>query len=156
MKKEQNENNILLAENKKARFNYSIEDTFECGLVLLGAEVKSIRERKLNFADAYALVKNGEVFVIGLRIDKYKQQTTHEAIDPDRTRKLLLNKKEIKRIVRLLQNQNTTLVPLKLYLKNGKVKLLLGLAIGKSKSDKRHTIKDREAKIEISRALKRG
>lgn len=144
-----------IADNRRARHNYTIEDTFECGIVLLGSEVKSLRDHRLNFSDAYALIKNGEVFVIGLRIDKYKQ-ATHEDVDPDRTRKLLLRRKEIKRIERTLQNRKVTLVPLKLYIKNGRVKLLLGIGIGKTKSDKRETIKERDMKKEISRVLKRG
>lgn len=146
---------VLIAENRRARHNYTIEDTYECGMVLLGSEVKSLRAHQLSFADAYALIKNSEIFIIGLRVDKFKQ-ATHEDIDPDRTRKLLLNKKEITRIERNLQTKKATLVPLKIYLKNGRVKLLLGIGIGKSKSDKRETLKERDMKKEISRVLKRG
>lgn len=145
----------LIAENRRARHNYIIEDTYECGLVLLGSEVKSVKEHRLNFADSYALLKNGEIFILGLRIDKFKQ-ATHEEIDPERTRKLLLNKKEIVRIERILQHKKATLVPLKVYLKNGRVKLLLGIGIGKSTIDKRQTIKERDVKKELSRVLKRG
>ncbi|HXW53821.1 MAG TPA: SsrA-binding protein SmpB [Myxococcota bacterium] len=144
-----------IAENRRARHNYTIEDSFECGIVLLGSEVKSLRAHNLSFADAYALIKDGEVFVIGLRIDKFKQ-ATHEDIDPERTRKLLLHKTEITRIERVLQHKKATLVPLKIYLKNGRVKMLLGIGIGKTKADKRDTLKDRDAKKEIARALKRG
>lgn len=144
-----------ISENRRARHNYTIEDTFECGMVLLGSEVKSIKEHRLNFADAYALLKMGEIFIIGLRVDKFKQ-ATHEDIDPERTRKLLLHKKEIVRIERILQHKKASLVPLKIYIKNGRVKLLLGIGIGKSKIDKRQTIKDRDVKKELSRVLKRG
>lgn len=146
---------VQISENRRARHNYTIEDTFECGIALLGSEVKSVRAHHLSFSDAYALVKNGEVFIIGLRIEKYKQ-STHDHIDTDRTRRLLLHKKEISRIDRILHNKKATLVPLKIYLKNGRVKVLLGIGIGKSKTDKRDTIKEREGKIEISRVLKRG
>lgn len=146
---------VHVAENRRARHNYSIEDTFECGIVLRGAEVKSIRSHQLSFADAYALIKNGEIFVIGLRIDKWKQ-STHEDIAPERTRKLLLQRKEITRIERILQTKKATLVPLKLYLKNGRVKLLLAIGLGKSKIDKRDDIKERDTKKEIARVLKRG
>ena len=146
---------VLIAENRKARHNYAIEDTFECGMVLRGAEVKSIRQHHLSFADAYALIKNSEVFLIGLRIEKFKQ-ATHEELDPDRTRKLLLNRKEITRIERTLQNKKASLIPLKIYLKNGRVKLLLGIGLGKSKIDKREDIKERDTKKELARVLKRG
>lgn len=146
---------VPVAENRRARHNYSIEDTFECGIVLLGSEVKSVKEHRLNFADAYGLLKQGEIFIIGLRIDKFKQ-ATHEEIDPDRTRKLLLNKKEITRIERTLQHKKATLVPIKIYLKNGRVKLLLGIGIGKTNVDKRQAIKERDVKKELSRVLKRG
>jgi SsrA-binding protein len=148
-------NEVQIAENRRARHNYSIEETFECGIVLLGAEVKSLRAHHLSFSDSYALLKNGEIFIIGLRIEKFKQ-STHDDIDILRTRKLLLNRREISRIERTLQNKKATLVPLKLYLKEGRVKLLLGIGIGKGKEDKRDTIKDRESKIEIARVLKRG
>ncbi len=144
-----------IAENRRARHNYTIEDTFECGLVLLGSEVKSLRAHHLSFADAYALIKNGEVFVIGLRIDKFKQ-ATHEELDPERTRKLLLHKKEIRRIERVLQHKKATLVPLKIYLKNGRIKMLIGIGTGKTKVDKRDALKDRDVKKEIARVLKRG
>ncbi|MCA9508787.1 MAG: SsrA-binding protein SmpB [Myxococcales bacterium] len=154
MKKKPHDDN-LIAENRRARHNYTIDETYECGIALLGSEVKSIRDRHLSFADAYALIKNGEVFIIGLRIEKYKQ-ATHDHIDTERTRKLLLNKKEIKRIERALSNKSTTLVPLKIYFKNGKVKVLIGLGTGKSKIDKRQSIKERDIKKELSRVLKRG
>jgi len=144
-----------IAENRRARHNYTVQDTFECGMVLKGSEVKSLRGHKVNFSDAYALIKNGEIFIIGLRIDQF-DKSTHDILDPDRTRKLLLNRKEITRIERILRTSKATLVPLKLYLKNGRVKLLLGIGIGKTKSDKRNTIKERDAKKEVSRVLKRG
>lgn len=146
---------VPVAENRRARHNYTIEDTYECGMVLLGSEVKSVKEHRLNFTDAYGLLRNGEIFIIGLRIDKFKQ-ATHEEIDPDRTRKLLLNKKEITRIERTLQHKKATLVPIKIYLKNGRVKLLLGIGIGKTTVDKRQDIKERDVKKELSRVLKRG
>lgn len=146
---------IQIAENRRARHNYTIEDTYECGIVLFGSEVKSLRAHRVNFTDAYALVKNGEIYIIGLRIDKF-EHSTHEQTDPDRTRKLLLHKKEITRIERTLQSKKATLIPLKLYLKNGRIKLLLGIGIGKGKIDKRETLKERDVKKEISRVLKRG
>src|SRR5580658_8767600 len=113
---------VQIAENRRARHNYEIEDTFECGMVLLGSEVKSVRAHHLSFADAYALIKNSEVFMIGLRIEKYKL-STHDNVEPDRTRKLLLHRKEISRIERILHNKKATLVPLKIYIKTGRVKV---------------------------------
>ncbi len=145
----------LISENRRARHNYTIEDTYECGIVLEGSEVKSIRDHHISFADAYALIKNGEIFVIGLRIEKYKQ-ATHDEIDPERTRKLLLHKKEIKRIERALGIKSASLIPLKIYLKKGRVKILIGIGTGKSKVDKRQTIKERDTKKELARVLKRG
>ncbi len=145
----------LISENRKARHNYTIEDTYECGIVLEGSEVKSLRDHHVNFSDAYALIKNGEIFIIGLRIEKYKQ-ATHDDIDPERTRKLLLHKKEIKRIERALGIKSASLVPLKIYIKKGRVKILIGIGTGKSKVDKRNTIKERDTKKELARVLKRG
>ncbi len=149
------DNQTLISENRRARHNYAIEDSFECGIVLMGSEVKSIRERHLSFADAYALIKNGEIFLIGLRIEKYRQ-ATHDEIDPLRTRKLLLHAKEIKRIERALSTKSLSLVPLKIYIKNGRVKVLLGLGSGKGKIDKRETIKERDTKRELARVHRRG
>lgn len=146
---------VAIAENRKARHNYAIGDTFECGIVLVGAEVKAIRERRINFADAYAIIKNDEVFIIGLRIDKFSQ-ATHEVIDPERTRKLLLHRKEITRILRQVQTKKVSLIPLKIYLKDSRVKILIGIGVGKSKIDKREDIKERDTKKELSRVLKRG
>lgn len=147
--------NSAIAENRRARHNFTIGDTFECGIVLKGAEAKSLREHRVNFADAYALVKDGEVFIIGLRIERFKQ-STHEELDPERTRKLLLHRKEISRIERALLTKTGTLVPLKIYLKDGRIKVLIGLGVGKKEIDKRATIKERDTKKELARVLKRG
>lgn len=145
----------LIAENRRARHNYTIGETFECGIVLKGAEAKSLRDHHLSFADSYAFLKNGEIFIIGLRIERFKQ-STHEELDPERTRKLLLHRKEINRIERTLMGKSATLVPLKLYLKDGRIKVLIGIGIGKSQIDKRETIKERDTKKELARVLKRG
>jgi len=147
--------NSQIAENRRARHNYAIEDTFECGIVLKGSEVKSLRAHHVSFADSYAMIKNGEIFILGLRIEPFKQ-ATHDEIDPDRTRKLLMKKKEITRLERMLSHKQGTLVPLKIYLKEGRVKILIGFGIGKSKVDKRATIKERDTKKELARVLKRG
>ena len=154
MKKESTANSQI-AENRRARHNYTIEDTFECGIVLKGSEVKSLRAHHVSFADSYALIKNGEVFILGLRIEPFKQ-ATHDDIDPDRTRKLLMHRKEITRLERTLQHKQATLVPLKIYLKDGRIKILIGLGVGKGKADKRATIKEHDTKKELARVLKRG
>ncbi len=146
---------LKIAENKKAHFNYAIEDTIECGIALVGSEVKSLRAHHLSFKDSYCLIKNQEVLIIGLRIEPF-DKSTHEVVDPERTRKLLLHKKEIRKLDRLISQQGASLIPLKIYIKNYRVKILIGIGFGKAKSDKRKTIKDREVKRELSRVLKRG
>lgn len=146
---------VQIAENRRARHDYAISDTIECGIVLLGSEVKSLRERRLNFSDAYALLKGGEVFVIGLTIEPYKFSTlfNHE---PTRTRKLLLNRKEISKLEKEITRKGSTLVPLKIYFKDGKAKLLLGIGTGKTKVDKREDLKKRDAGREVARVMRRG
>lgn len=146
---------VAIAENRRARHDFTISDTFECGMVLLGSEVKSVRERRLNFSDAYALLKGGEVFVIGLTIEPYKFATLFSH-DPTRTRKLLLNRKEIEKIQREIAKKGSTLVPLKLYFKDGRVKLLIGIGVGKTSVDKREDIKKRDAGREVARVMRRG
>lgn len=145
----------VVAENRKARFNYAITDTYECGLVLVGTEVKSLRLGRLNFADAYAFIKDGELFLIGLTIEAYKFGT-HENHDPTRTRKLLLHKAELEKIKREMQRKKGALVPLKIYFKNGRAKVLIGLGFGKGHSDKREDIKRRDADREVARVMRRG
>ncbi len=146
---------VNIAENRRARYDYSIFDTYECGIALLGTEVKSLRARHLNFSDAYALLKGGEIFLIGLKIEPYIYGT-HINHMADRTRKLLLHKKEIQKIQREIQKKGSTLIPLKLYFKNGRVKVLIAIAQGKSKVDKREDIKKRDADREVSRVMRRG
>jgi SsrA-binding protein len=146
---------INIAENRRARYDYNIADTYECGIVLLGTEVKSLRARHINFSDAYALLKDSEVFLIGLKIEPYVYGT-HVNHNADRTRKLLLHKKEIKKIQKEIQKKSSTLIPLKLYFRDGRVKVLLAIAQGKSKIDKRENIKKRDAEREVSRVMRRG
>ena len=145
----------LIADNRKARFNYAITDTIECGVELKGSEVKSLRARHVNFTDAYAMIQNGEVFMIGVKIEPFKQ-ATHENHVVDRQRKLLLKKEEIKKLQKEINLKKISLIPLKIYLKNGRIKILLGKGLGKSKIDKRDTIKKREGDIAANRALGRG
>jgi SsrA-binding protein len=142
-----------VAENRKARHHYKIEDVIECGLELRGTEVKSLRAREMNFADSYALVKNDEIFLLGLQITPFRNGT-HENHEPDRTRRLLLKRKEIDKLVRATLQKGVTLVPLKIYFKKGWAKVAIGIGKGKTHSDKRETIKKRESDREMQRAMK--
>lgn len=129
--------------NKKARFNYFIESEFEAGIVLKGTEIKSIRSGKANIIDSYVRIKNNEAYIINMFIDKYDEGNifNHE---PTRERKLLLHKSEIKKLFGMVTKEGYTLVPLKVYLKNGKAKILVGVGKGKKLYDKRETIKKRD------------
>ena len=139
--------------NKKAYHDYFILETYEAGIVLQGTEVKSMRINGANIKDSYAIIKNGEVFLLNMHISHYEQGNifNHEET---RTRKLLLNKKEIKKIKEKTDLEGNTLIPLKLYFKNGKAKILLGLAKGKKNYDKRESIKERDIKREIAKDFK--
>jgi len=139
-----------IVQNKKARFEYEILDTIEAGIVLKGTEVKSVRLKKVNIQDAYARIKDGEAFLYGMNISPYESGNIFNH-DPVRVRKLLLHKQEIKRLTGKQQEKGLTLVPLKVYWKNGKVKVLLGLAKGKTLYDKRHDIKKRDSDRELQR-----
>ncbi len=143
----------LIAANKKARRNYHITDEYEAGIVLVGTEVKSIRQGRVNFQDAYAEYKNGEIFLRQLHISPYKQ-TFYGNHEPLRSRKLLLNKFEIKRLAKKIKERGLTLVPLKIYFKNNKIKIKLGLARGKKLYDKREDIKRRDIKRDMDREKK--
>ncbi|MDP1678388.1 MAG: SsrA-binding protein SmpB [Bacteroidota bacterium] len=137
--------------NRKARFEYEILDTFESGIVLVGSEVKSLRQGKANLQDSYALVKNGEVWLLNMHINPYEQanQFNH---DPLRTRKLLLNKSEIAKLQIKTNEKGLTLIPLKLYFKKGIAKVELGIGKGKKLYDKRESIKERDVTREMQRA----
>lgn len=143
----------IIAENRKARFNYFIDEEFEAGLVLVGTEVKSLRLGKANLKDAYARIKNGEVFVYQLHIGPYPF-AYYDNHDPLRPRKLLLHRQEIKKLYSKANEKGHTLVPLKLYFKGGKVKMTLALARGKRNYDKRDTIKRRDEQRELDRERK--
>ena len=129
--------------NKKAYFNYFIEDEIEAGIVLVGTEIKSVRKGSIDISDAYIRIKNNEAYIINMFIDKYDSGSifNHE---PSRERKLLLHKKEIKKLFEKVKKDGLTIIPLKLYIKNGKAKLLIGLARGKKLYDKRESIKKRD------------
>lgn len=142
--------------NRKAKFNYFIEEELECGIELLGNEVKSIREGSCNIKDSYARIKNNEVFVINMFIKKYSHTSDAFASSETRERKLLLHKKEILKLKDKTTKEGYTLIPLKIYFnKDNKAKLLLGLCKGKKNYDKRETIKERDIKRKIERDLKR-
>jgi SsrA-binding protein len=143
----------VVAQNKKARHDYFIEQTLEAGIVLSGTEVKSIRQGKVNLKESYATVDHGEVFINGMHISPYEQGNIQNK-DPLRNRKLLLHRFEINKLIGYIQQKGMTLVPIQLYLKKGKVKLELGLAKGKKLYDKRDDIAERDAKREIDRKLK--
>jgi SsrA-binding protein len=149
-----NESPARIADNKKAGFNYFFEEKYEAGLVLQGWEVKALREGKVQLTDGYVVVKDGELFVIGLQINPLNTASTHVSPIPDRTRKLLMHKDEIRRLVGKVEQKGYTLVPLNLHWKAGKVKCEIALAKGKAEHDKRHTIRDREGKREVERVMK--
>lgn len=142
-----------LATNRKARHDFFIEDTIETGMVLKGTEVKSLRKGKANIADAYAEIKNGEVFVENMHISPYEQGNIYN-VDPLRRRKLLLHRSEIRKLEREISLKGYTLVPLKVYLNRGKVKMELAVAKGKKLYDKRDSIAKRDADRRIQQALK--
>lgn len=142
----------VVATNRKARHDYLIEDTFEAGLVLTGTEIKSIRASRVNLRDGFAMVKDGELWLMNVHIAPYDQgtYTNHE---PRRSRKLLLQRREINRIIGKLQEKGFTLVPLRLYLKNNWAKVELGLGRGKKQYDKRATLREQESRREIDRVV---
>ena len=143
----------VLAQNRKAWHDYFIEDTLECGIALCGTEVKSIRQGQCNLKDCYAQVKNGELYVIGMHISPYEQGNVYNH-EPFRTRKLLAHKREITRLAVKSQQEGMSLIPLSLYLKDGRVKIELGIAKGKKLYDKRHAIAARDAGREMDRRMK--
>ena len=152
--KDHSEGNKVLVRNKKARHDYAIEDTFEAGISLVGSEVKSLRESRASLVDAYAEIRNGEVWLINAQINEYPwaNQFNH---DPKRERKLLLHKHEIKKLGVKTEQRGYTLVPLSIYLKNGKIKVELGLGVGKRFFEKRQSKREAEDKREMDRARKR-
>ncbi|ARJ51310.1 SsrA-binding protein SmpB [Staphylococcus lutrae] len=144
-----------LAENRKARHDYHIEDTIEAGIVLQGTEIKSIRRGSANLKDSYAQVKRGEMFLHQMHIAPYEEGNRFNH-DPRRVRKLLLHKREIVKIGERTREMGYSIVPLKLYLKHGNCKVLLGIARGKKNYDKRHALKEKAVKRDIDRAMKQN
>ena len=143
-----------IVQNKKARHDYFIEDTFEAGIALQGWEVKSLRDKKVQLVDSYVLIQNGEAFLLGCNITPLNTASTHVVADPGRTKKLLLHRKELARLFIATQQKGYTCVCAKLYWKNHLIKAEIALAKGKQSHDKRATIKDRQWNIEKQRAVR--
>ncbi len=139
--------------NREAKFNYFIEDEIECGISLVGTEIKSIRDGKANLKDSYAIIRNDEVLLLNMHINEYREGNIFNH-DPRRTRKLLLHKNEIRKLRKEIEQEGRTLVPLKLYFVKNKAKILLGLCRGKKNFDKRETIKQRELNREANKLHK--
>lgn len=143
-----------IAENKRAVFNYHIEERFEAGMVLEGWEVKAVRAGKVQLTDGYVVVREGELFIIGCQINPLGTASTHVRPDAVRTRKLLMHKDQIRRLIGKTEQKGYTLVPLNLHWKSGRIKCEVALAKGKAEHDKRDSIKEREGKREVERAMK--
>ena len=152
MAKEKGEIKIL-AENRKARYDYSIIESLECGIELVGTEVKSLKTGRFSFTDSYARIKEGELFLVGFHITPYPFGNLFNH-DPDRERRLLAHKQEIKRLKRKTDEKGYTLIPLRIYLKKGYVKLEIGIAVGKKMHDKREAIKERDQKRDLQREMR--
>ncbi len=145
---------MSIAENKKAFFNYHLEERFEAGIVLEGWEIKAIRDGQVQLTDGYVVIKDGELFMLGLRINPLRSASTHVSPIADRTRKLLMHKAEIKRLTGKVEQRGYTLVPINLHYKGGRVKVDVALAKGKDEHDKRNTIKDRDWQREQGRIMR--
>lgn len=143
----------LIAQNRKARHDYTVVDTMEAGIVLQGTEIKSIRNGRINLKDGFARIRNGEAYLLNVHISPYEQGNIFNH-DPLRTRKLLLHKKQIAKLITETKNTGITIVPLKVYIRNGYAKVLIGLAKGKKQYDKREDLKRKEINREINRTLK--
>jgi len=143
-----------IAENRRARYDYHIDERHEAGMVLNGWEIKAIRAGQVQMTDGYVVVKGGELFLIGLRINALRSASTHVVPEPDRTKKLLMHKEEIRRLMGKVDQRGYTLVPLNLHYKGGRVKVDIGLAKGKAEHDKRNTEKDRDWQREKGRLMR--
>lgn len=144
----------VLAQNKKASHDYFIEETYECGLVLTGTEIKSLRRGKANISDSFATIRNGEAFIHNMHISPFEEGNRFNPSDPTRARKLLLHKQQIHKLLGEAKRDGYTLVPLKIYARNGYAKLLIGLGKGKKQYDKRESDAKRDANRDIQRALR--
>ena len=149
------EGTILIASNRAARRNYAIDDTVEAGIVLIGSEVKSMREAQVQLADAYARIRDGEAWLEGVHVAPYSHAVGFGAHDPDRPSKLLLHRDEILRLKAKVDQERVSIVPLSLYFRNGRVKVELGIGKGRAKADKRQAIAERDAEMEARREMGR-
>ena len=145
----------VVASNRRARHDYEVLETFECGIVLRGAEVKSLRDGKVQLKDSYARVNDGEMWLVGVHVAPYANAGAFDTIDPERSRKLLLHRQEIDELGARTAQESLTLVPLAVYFKDGKAKVELALARGRRRYDKRHAIAERDANREAERAMAR-
>ncbi|MFC0559385.1 SsrA-binding protein SmpB [Halalkalibacter alkalisediminis] len=143
----------VIAQNKRAGHDYFIEETYEAGMVLKGTEIKSMRLGRMNLKDSFARISNGEMYLHNAHISEYEQGNRYNH-EPTRARKLLLHKKQINELIGLTQQKGYSIVPLKVYIKNGFAKVLIGLAKGKKNYDKRETLKRQDAKREVERAMR--
>ncbi len=148
------EHSKIVCQNRKARHDYTIEDTLEAGIMLLGPEVKSLREGRGNLTDSYADYKNGEIWLYNTHISPYAHATDTSIIDPLRPRKLLLHKKESRKLIGKIKERGYALIPLSIYFKNGKAKVELALAKGKKQHDKRQAMKEKDLTRELSKQFK--
>jgi SsrA-binding protein len=155
MPKQQQSDEKTICVNRKARFDYTIEEKYEAGIILTGGEVKSLRDGRANLKDSYGRVDKGQLFLLNTHISDYKPAHYLNG-DPTRTRKLLMHKKEILRLMGKVQEQGLTLIPLRLYFKGGRAKVELALARGKKVYDKRETIREREVRRDIARGMQRN
>jgi SsrA-binding protein len=145
----------IVSDNRQARFRYEILETYEAGIELRGTEVKSIREGRVNLRDGFALIRDGEAWLLNVHISPYQSSSLYFNHDPLRNRRLLLHRQEIRKLIGKVEQEGLTLVPLKMYLKRGFVKISLGLGKGKKLHDKRETLKERQDKRDMARAMKR-
>ncbi|HEY9703035.1 MAG TPA: SsrA-binding protein SmpB [Allocoleopsis sp.] len=153
--KDQDDGYKIVSDNRQARHLYEILETYEAGIELKGTEVKSVRDGKANLRDGYALIRNGEAVLINVHISPHNSTSQYFNHEAKRTRKLLLHKQEIRKLIGKVEQQGLTLVPLKMYLKRGWVKILIGLGRGKKLHDKREDIKRRDDQRDMARAMKR-
>jgi SsrA-binding protein len=156
MNEPKNTGRKTIAVNKRARFEYHIEDRLEAGIALQGWEVKALRDGRVQFADSYVLLKDNEAWLFGCQINPLPTVSTHVTPDPTRTRKLLLHRREIDRLVGAIDRRGYTAVPIAMYWSRGRAKVEIGLARGKREHDKRRTQKDRDWERQKSRIMKRG
>lgn len=153
MKKQEGDNRPV-ATNRKASFEYTLERTFQAGIVLQGSEIKSVRARNLSIGDGYVQEQDGELWLVGVHISPYERSNSYTQVDPVRPRKLLLHRKEINQILSRIKEKGYTLIPTKAYIERGRAKVEVALAKGKKQYDKRETIQKRDAERAIRRAIK--